>query len=56
MVVDVMCSKVDSAYVLDIDDADIALLPKGENVQGNGQYHDTINSTGPSLVINNKTT
>eukprot|EP00904_Undaria_pinnatifida_P003101 jgi/Undpi1/12792/HiC_scaffold_7.g02459.m1 len=28
--------KVDSAYVLDIDDADIALLPKGDNVEGTG--------------------
>ena len=29
---------MDSAYVLDIDDADIALLPKGDNVEGTGQY------------------
>lgn len=36
ILVNVMCSKVDSAYVLDIDDADIALLPKGDNVNGNG--------------------
>lgn len=29
-------SQVDSAYVLDLDDADIALLPKGEKVTGTG--------------------
>lgn len=30
-------SQVDSAYVLDIADADIALLPKGDNVIGDGK-------------------
>lgn len=31
-----MCSKVESKYVLDLDDADIALLPKGDKVEGEG--------------------
>lgn len=31
-----MRSQVDSAYVLDLDDADIALLPKGDKVKGTG--------------------
>lgn len=30
------CSKVESKYVLDLDDADIALLSKGDKVEGTG--------------------
>lgn len=44
-------SQVDSAYVLDLDDADIALLPKGDNVNGTGEYVDRT----PSSILTDRT-
>eukprot|EP00904_Undaria_pinnatifida_P003099 jgi/Undpi1/12790/HiC_scaffold_7.g02457.m1 len=45
--------KVDSAYVLDLDDADIALLPKGEKVTGTVRWGLCLHQDGVLEAVSN---